>query len=119
MAFDKEGFKNYLRINFDEDDDVIESYWHGAEELVTSQVSIQATPQELSKYQMFTVAVRLLATFWYEVKMAVPQTASVKANTTEIPYGVTQLIYTLRARYFNDSKPDQYQDSDSETNSNN
>lgn len=119
MAFDKQGFKDYLRVNFDEDDAVIESYWHAAEELIRTQISIKATTEALEKYEMYTVAVRLLATFWYEVKMAVPQSASTKANTTEIPFGVTQLIYTLRARYFNDSEPDEHEDSNSETNSNN
>lgn len=119
MAFDKQGFKDYLRVNFDEDDSVIESYWKGAEEFVRSQVSILATTEQLSKYEMFTVAVRLLATFWYETKMAVPQSASTKANTTEIPFGVTQLIYTLRARYFNDFEPSEHENSTAQTDTNN
>lgn len=101
-TFDKQQFKDYLRINFDEDNAVIENLWRGAEEVICTQVSKTATPEKLSKYQMFTIAVRLLATHWYESKTAVPQTATVKANTTEIPYGVTRLIDIIYTRYVND-----------------
>ena len=90
--YEKEDFKNYLRINFDEDDKTIESFWHGAEEYICTRVSIKATPKLLSKYEMFPVAVKLLATQWYQTKMPIPQSTSVKANTNEIPFGVNALI---------------------------
>lgn len=114
MDFDKEDFKNYLRINFNEDNATIEAFWHGAEEYICTRVSVEATPEKLSKYQMFPVAVKLLATQWYETKMPVPQSGTVKANTTEIPFGVNALIYSIQTRFFNDSELDEHKDSSTE-----
>lgn len=116
--FDKQAFKDYLRINFDEDDSTIEAFWHGAEEYICTRVSVKATPERLAKYNMFPVAVKLLATQWYETKMPVPQSGTVKANTTEIPFGVNALIYSIQSRFFNDPKFDEYQNSGVEDNTN-
>lgn len=110
--YEKEDFKNYLRINFDEDDKTIESFWHGAEEYICTRVSIKATPKLLSRYEMFPVAVKLLATQWYQTKMPIPQSTSVKANTNEIPFGVNALIYSIQARFYNDSEFDELKDTD-------
>lgn len=111
---DKDDFKNYLRINFDEDNKTIEAFWKGAEEFICTQVSTKATPERLNKYEMFPVATKLLATQWYETKMPVPQSGTVKANTTEIPFGVTALIYAIQSRFFNDSKFNEYENSGDE-----
>lgn len=64
--FDKDEFKNYLRISFDEDDKTIEAYWYGAEEYICTRISKYATRERLAQYKMFPVAVKLLATHWYE-----------------------------------------------------
>ena len=109
--YSRDEFKNYLRINFDEDNQTIDAFWHGAEEYICTQVSTKATPERLAKYDMFPVAVKLLATLWYETKIPVPQSGTVKANTSEIPFGVTALIYPIQSRFFNDPKFDEYQDS--------
>lgn len=109
--FELDDFKNYLRINFDEDDKTITAFWHGAEEYICTAVSTRATPERLAKYDMFPVAVKLLATQWYETKMPIPQSGTVKANTTEIPLGVTALIQSIQSRFFNDPKFDEYENS--------
>lgn len=110
--FDKDEFKNYLRISFDEDDKTIEAYWYGAEEYICTRISKYATRERLAQYKMFPVAVKLLATHWYESKSAVLQSSTVKANSTEIPFGVESLIYGMQTRFFNDPKFSEYKNSD-------
>lgn len=114
-GYDKDEFKNYLRVGFEDDDSVIESFYHGAEWFLCTAVSKHATPEQLYKYEQFKPAVILLAAFWYNAKLAVQQTATVKANTDEIPFGVSMLIVQLQARYFNDFEFSEQQDRDTET----
>lgn len=110
MAYDRDEFKTYLRVSFEDDDKIIDGYYSAAEWFVCTAVSINAKPEQLSKYEQYKPAVMLLAAFWYNSKLAVQQTATVKANTDEIPFGVSNLIVQLEARYFNDPEFNKQQD---------
>ncbi|MCW8106149.1 head-tail connector protein [Lactobacillus mulieris] len=95
-------FKNYLRVDFDDDDSVIEAYYTGAENYICLAIGKNVKPTDLEQYEQFKPATLLLGAFWYNAKMAVQQTATVKANTDEIPFGVSALITQLKARYWED-----------------
>lgn len=108
-------FKNYLRVDFDDDDSVIEGYLVGAEHFICLAVGKNVKPEDLQDYPQFKPAVLLLGALWYNTKMAIPQTATVKANTEEIPMGVSALIVQLEARYWEDYVAKQNESKDSNT----
>lgn len=101
MEFNLEQFKNLLRVDIGDDDLMLEDLYHTAEQYVQTSVSMHATVEELSKIPQFSQASVLLAGHWYNSRYGVQQTTSVKVNNEEIPFGVTALIWQVRAKWEN------------------
>lgn len=78
--------KNYLRIDHDLDDTLLETLKDVAEKYIYGAIEIKTTDDE-----RFDYAVTLLVGHWYENRI----TTSEKA-IEEIPFGVTALIHQLR-----------------------
>jgi len=100
MKFTTEQLKTYLRIDISDDDEILASLYTTAEAYVQTAVSLDATTEELEKFDQFNQASVLLAGHWYNSRYAVQQTTSIKPNNDEIPFGVTSLIWQVRAQYF-------------------
>lgn len=78
--------KNYLRIDHDLDNTLLETLKNVAEKYIYGAIEIETTDDE-----RFDYAVTLLVSHWYENRI----TTSEKA-IEEIPFGVTALIHQLR-----------------------
>ena len=78
--------KNYLRIDHDLDDALIETLQDVAEKYIYGAIEVTATDDE-----RFDYAVTLLVSHWYENRIATSEKAF-----EEIPFGVTALIHQLR-----------------------
>lgn len=78
--------KNYLRIDHDLDDALIETLQDVAEKYIYGAIEVTATDDE-----RFDYAVTLLVSSWYENRVATTTQA-----LQEIPFGVTALIHQLR-----------------------
>ncbi|MDT2438316.1 head-tail connector protein [Enterococcus avium] len=78
--------KNYLRIDHDLDDALIETLQDVAEKYIYGAIEVTATDDE-----RFDYAVTLLVSHWYENRIATSEKAF-----AEIPFGVTALIHQLR-----------------------
>lgn len=94
--------KTALRIDISDDDDLLTSIYRNAQAYIVSAVSETATVADLEKYEQFNQASMLLAGHWYNARYAVQQTTSIKPNNDEIPFGVTSLLWQVRARYYHD-----------------
>lgn len=102
MTVDLETLKTALRIDISDDDELLTAIYRNAQAYIVSAVSEDATVADLDKYEQFEQASLLLAGHWYNVRFAVQQTTSIKPNNEEIPFGVTSLIWQIRARYYHD-----------------
>lgn len=98
MEFDLEKLKTYLRIDISDDDVILEDIYKNAEAYVRDAVSIHAKVEDLEEIEQFNQASILLTGHWYNARYAVQQTTSIKPNNDEIPFGVTSLIWQVRAR---------------------
>lgn len=78
--------KNYLRIDHDLDDGLLNTLLPVAEKFVLSSIEVTETKDE-----RFDYAVTLLISSWYENRIATTEKA-----LQEIPFGVTALIHQLR-----------------------
>lgn len=78
--------KNYLRIDHDLDDGLLNVLLPVAEKFVLGSIEVTETKDE-----RFDYAVTLLVSSWYENRIA-----STEKALQEIPFGVTALIHQLR-----------------------
>lgn len=78
--------KNYLRIDHNLDDGLLDMLLPVAEKFVLSSIEVTETKDE-----RFDYAVTLLISSWYENRIATTEKA-----LQEIPFGVTALIHQLR-----------------------
>ncbi|MDN6002623.1 MAG: head-tail connector protein [Enterococcus sp.] len=78
--------KNYLRIDHDLDDGLLETLKSTAEKFILSSIEVKETEDE-----RFDYAVTLLVSNWYENRIA-----TTEKSIQEIPFGVTALIHQLR-----------------------
>lgn len=78
--------KNYLRIDHDLDDGLLDMLLPVAEKFVLSSIEVTETKDE-----RFDYAVTLLVAHWYENRISTTEKA-----LDEIPFGVTALIHQLR-----------------------
>lgn len=96
-----EEIKNYLRIDYTLDDNLIDNLYQSAREYVKNAIDVGVDVETFTKYKLFERAALLLTAHWYENRLASVQTGS---GTTSIPYGVTPLIQQLRGQYYYDKE---------------
>lgn len=78
--------KNYLRVDHDLDDHLLENLKATAEMYIKGAIEVSSTDDK-----RFDYAVTLLVTSWYENR-----TGTTNKALQEIPFGVTSLIQQLR-----------------------
>lgn len=79
--------KNYLRIDHDYDDNILEMFQEIATDYINGAIEIK-NPKD----KRFDYAVTLLVGHWYENRLA-----TTNQTITNIPYGVLPLIQQLRS----------------------
>ncbi|WP_010309300.1 head-tail connector protein [Kurthia senegalensis] len=95
---DLEAIKLSLRIDHSYDNAMIEGYISAAQTYVKNAVDVDATKDDLSLYEAFSLAVSLLVQYWY-----VNRTESVEY----VSNAVVSLIQQLRGEYYAKTNSDE------------
>ncbi|PAD39813.1 head-tail connector protein [Terribacillus sp. 7520-G] len=87
--------KQYLRIEYDEDDNWLQMLMKVGQSYVIDAIDSNATADDFAEKEQFSFAVCLLVSHWFSNRSATAEKA-----LQDIPFGVLPMIQQLRGWYY-------------------
>lgn len=93
--------KNYMKVDYSEDDNLINSLYKAACQYIVNAISAEANVEDFADDEIFDRASVLLTAHWFANRLATVQTNTMSSvSQSEILFGVLPLLNQLRGAYW-------------------